>query len=119
MHADPLDHPVMTRVRNALGRSAPAASPPTPPAIDEHIVRLVFSNVGLPELFAKRAADMKMLVEMVKVDDLLSQLTAFLREQASAAVAHHSDAESSGADSPQALSIGTTSYDSPDGGTGG
>src|SRR4051794_40379932 len=85
MTTDPLDHPVMTRVRSALGRATPLASPPTPPEIDEHIVRLVFSNVGLPELFAKRAADMKMLVEMVKVDDLLSRLAAFLHEQASAA----------------------------------
>src|SRR5947199_219698 len=104
MTSEPLDHPVMNRVRSALGRTTPLASPPTPPEIDEHIVRLVFSNVGLPELFAKRAADMKMLVEMVKVDDLLSQLTAFLREQAAASVAHHSDAESSGADSPKELS---------------
>lgn len=81
MISDPLAHPVMDRVRQALGRTAKPTSPPTPPDIDEHVARLVFSNVGLAELFAKRAADMKMLVEPVAVDDLLARLTLFLREQ--------------------------------------
>jgi L-lactate dehydrogenase complex protein LldG len=81
MELDPLSHPVMTRVRNALGRAHTLASVSTPPAIDEHVVRLVYSDVGLSELFMKRAADMKMLVETTPLDDLLDKLAVFLREQ--------------------------------------
>ncbi|MDB5294846.1 MAG: hypothetical protein JWO31_829 [Phycisphaerales bacterium] len=81
MHADPLAHPVMTRVRQALGRpGGPGASPPIPPEIDESIARLVYSEVGLPELFVRRASEMKMLVERVSADDLLDRLVAFLKE---------------------------------------
>ena len=65
----------------ALGRTEPCARSPVPPAIDEHVARLVFSDIGLPELFLKRATDMKMLVELTPVDDLLSKLAGFLREQ--------------------------------------
>jgi L-lactate dehydrogenase complex protein LldG len=81
--ADPLDHPVMTRVRNALGRPtrSATATPPTPPQISEPIARLVYSAVGLTELFIGRATDMKMLVEQVAVDDLVDRLSAFLRQQ--------------------------------------
>jgi L-lactate dehydrogenase complex protein LldG len=71
----------MTRVRNALGRSATLAAPPTPPEIDEHVARLVFSDVGLTELFMKRAGEMKMLVETSPLDDLADRMAAFLREQ--------------------------------------
>lgn len=90
MTADPLDHPVMTRVRNALGRPRPAsggagspspASPPTPPEIPDSIARLVPRDAGLAELFVQRATDMKMLVEVVGEADLYARLTAFLREQ--------------------------------------
>ena len=81
MPDNPLDHPVMTRVRQALGRTAPLKSPPTPPEIDESVARLVYSEVGLPELFVRRASENKMLVEPVTIDDLLARLTAFLKEQ--------------------------------------
>ena len=77
---------LMDRVRRALGRAAPLPEPPLPPEIEEPIARLVFSNIGLPELFQKRASDMKMLVELVRIDELLPKLAAFLREQQSSNV---------------------------------
>jgi L-lactate utilization protein LutC len=67
-------------VRRALGRLHPLKTPPTPPAIDEHIARLVYSEIGLPELFQKRATDMKMLVELTPISELLPNLLAFLQE---------------------------------------
>ena len=72
---------VMERVRKALGRAGPLAQPPVPPKIDEHIARLVFSDLGLAELFANRARDMKMLVEPVSIEDLLPRMAAFLKEK--------------------------------------
>jgi len=70
----------MDRVRGSLGRTEPRENPPVPPQIDEPVTRLVYSDVGLAELFIKRASDMKMLVEAVGVDELLSRLTDFLKE---------------------------------------
>ena len=72
---------VLEKVRRALGRAAPLATPPTPPAIEEHVARLVYSAIGLPELFAKRAGEMKMLVEPVRVDELPDRMAEFLRQQ--------------------------------------
>jgi L-lactate dehydrogenase complex protein LldG len=77
---------LMDRVRRALGRSASLPEPPVPPEIDEPIARLVYSNIGLPELFQKRATEMKMLVEPVRVEELLPKLAGFLREQKSSKV---------------------------------
>ena len=71
---------VLQRVREALGRKAPLSEPPIPPSIDEPIVRLVFSDIGLTDLFTKRATEMKMLVEPVRVDELTEKMTAFLFE---------------------------------------
>ena len=76
----------MDRVRRALGRDGPLAVPPVPPAIEEPIARLVYSDIGLPELFQKRATGMKMLVESVRIDELLPRLTDFLRQQKSTKV---------------------------------
>ena len=75
------DNPILFRVRKALGRTTSLAEPPVAPEIDEPISRLVYSAIGLPELFQKRAADMKMLVEAVRVDELLPKMAEFLREQ--------------------------------------
>jgi L-lactate utilization protein LutC len=72
-------HPVLEKVRRALGRTGPLKVPPKPPEIEEHVARLVYSAVGLPELFMKRAEEMKMLVEPVRVDDLLDAMARFLR----------------------------------------
>jgi L-lactate dehydrogenase complex protein LldG len=74
---------LMERVRRALGREASLPEPPEPPEIEEPIARLVYSNIGLPELFQKRATEMKMLVEPVSVDEMLPRLAGFLREQKS------------------------------------
>ena len=72
---------VIDKVRRALGRTAPLATPPVPPAIDEPVTRLVYSELGLPELFAKRAADLKMLVTPVYPEELVPSLTKFLIER--------------------------------------
>jgi L-lactate dehydrogenase complex protein LldG len=73
---------VLTRVRQALGHQPgePLATP-TPPTIDEPLTRLVHSEIGLPELFARSAADAKMLVEPVYVEELASRLIEFLHAQ--------------------------------------
>ena len=42
-------HEVLNKVRKALGRTEPLSQLPVPPPIDEHIARLVFSDIGLPE----------------------------------------------------------------------
>jgi L-lactate dehydrogenase complex protein LldG len=71
---------VLQKVCQSLGRSAPETTPPVPPAIEEHVARLVSSEIGLPELFAQRAAELKMLVEVVSIDDLVEKLGDFLVE---------------------------------------
>src|SRR2546423_1656002 len=67
------------KIRRALGRSEPLTSPPIPPEISEPIVRLVHTDIGMPELFAKRAAEQNMIVTPIRADDLLPQLIEFLR----------------------------------------
>lgn len=75
------DAGVIEKVRRALGRSEPLTAPPVPPAIDGLITRLVRADaVGLPELFMKRAGDLKMLVATATLEDLSDQVIAFLRE---------------------------------------
>lgn len=71
---------VIAKVRTALGRSNRLERAPIPPSIDEHVARLVYSEIGLPELFQKRARDMKMLADLVAVDELLPRIGGFLRE---------------------------------------
>jgi L-lactate dehydrogenase complex protein LldG len=72
---------VIAKVRVALGRTGPLASPPLPPALDEPIIRLVHSDVGLAELFVKTAIENNIQAETVSADDLGEKLVAFLREQ--------------------------------------
>jgi len=72
---------VVDRVRKALGRTAPLGSAPVPPAIDEPITRLVHMDVGLPELFAKRAAEMKMETEFCIIDELIAKLIEYLKSK--------------------------------------
>ncbi len=76
-HDEPSD--VIQAVRRALGRTAPLDAPPVPPTIDEPITRLVHSDIGLPDLFAKIAKQNKMGVEMTRVEELAPTLVAFLR----------------------------------------
>ena len=72
---------VMDRVRKALGRTGPLAKPPIPPPISEPIARLVHTDIGLPELFASRARDMKMAVDFSSADELAEKLLDFLRSK--------------------------------------
>jgi L-lactate dehydrogenase complex protein LldG len=71
---------VIEKVRRALGRSAPLTAPPTPPVIDEPIVRLVHTDLGLPELFARVAKENKIGIEMVYVEELAEKLVKFLND---------------------------------------
>jgi L-lactate dehydrogenase complex protein LldG len=71
---------VLDRVSRALGREAPLTRVPSPPPIDEPLARLVRRDVSLPELFSKRAKEMKMTIEFVTADELDGKLAAFLRE---------------------------------------
>jgi len=75
------DDDVIQKVRRALGRSAPLTTLPVPPAIDETIVRLVHTELGLPELFTRVATENKIGVEMVYVDELKPKLIDFLKSQ--------------------------------------
>ena len=72
---------VIDRVRRALGRSGAPHTPPAPPAIDEPVVRLVHSDIGLPQLFATRAAEMKMGVTFVEPDEAAASVAWFLQER--------------------------------------
>jgi L-lactate dehydrogenase complex protein LldG len=78
---EPQPDDLLERVRRALGRSGPVAASPVPPEIDEPVARLVYSDIGLPELFQKSATGMKMLVESTPIDELLEKMAAFLRGQ--------------------------------------
>lgn len=73
-------HPMLDKVRRSLGRSAPLASPPVPPKIDEPVARLVHSDIGLADLFVKQAGAMKVIATPISVDDLLAEMATFLRE---------------------------------------
>jgi L-lactate dehydrogenase complex protein LldG len=74
------DPTVMQKVRRALGRTGPLEHAPVPPVIEEPIVRLVHTEIGLSELFIKRAGEMKMKVAGISPEQLIDQLIAFLRE---------------------------------------
>jgi L-lactate dehydrogenase complex protein LldG len=52
---------------------------PVPPELPEHIVRLVQSEIGLAELFAKRAEQNKMHVVGVGVEELVGKVVECLR----------------------------------------
>lgn len=67
-------HHVLERVRRALGRTEGLSSAPVPPALDEPITRLVYSDIGLGELFARRAKESKTEVELVSVEELPRRL---------------------------------------------
>jgi L-lactate dehydrogenase complex protein LldG len=70
---------VIGNVRRALGNRNTPARAPIPPEIDERIVRLVQSEVGLPELLVAQARKSAMGAELVYVDDLVEKLVAFFR----------------------------------------
>ncbi|HEY7119344.1 MAG TPA: LUD domain-containing protein [Tepidisphaeraceae bacterium] len=69
-------------MRKALGRTQPIAAPTAPPPeILEPVARLVHSDIGLPELFAKRAADNKMHVDAIASDDVADHVAGLLKEK--------------------------------------
>src|SRR6476660_9590922 len=72
---------VMTKVRHALGRPDGVKEAPVAPELPEHIVRLVQSEIGLGELFARRAEENKMHVEGVRVVELVGKVAEYLRGQ--------------------------------------
>jgi L-lactate dehydrogenase complex protein LldG len=74
-------HAVLDRVRKALGRNGPHATPPVPPEIREPVARLVHSDIGLPELFARRAAENKMHVDACSADDVAARVAEFLKSK--------------------------------------
>ncbi|HEX2974120.1 MAG TPA: LUD domain-containing protein [Tepidisphaeraceae bacterium] len=73
---------VLQQVRQALRRSEPLPTPPVPPTIDEPITRLVHMAIGLADLFARRAPENQMQVQLLYVEDLIEQIAEFLRQQA-------------------------------------
>ncbi len=79
--SETLSGSVMDRVRKALGRTQPLTSPPAPPKILEPVARLVHSDIGLPELFASRAAANKMHPETVNAADVAQRVVAFFRSK--------------------------------------
>src|SRR5580765_4338146 len=76
-------HPVIEKVRQALGRRAPLTVAPEPPIIDESITRLIHQTTGLAELFQQRAIAMKMLVEIVRGHEVARKIADFLHERGS------------------------------------
>lgn len=70
---------VLERVRRALGRREGLKEAPIPPQLPEHIVRLVQSEIGLAELFARRAEENKMHVVGVRVEELVAKVGEYLR----------------------------------------
>src|SRR5690606_33197986 len=75
------DLSVLDRVRRALGRTHPLTTPPEPPALDEPTVRLVHTDLGLGDLFARRAAEMNIGVTQCYVEELADRIVAFLQSQ--------------------------------------
>jgi hypothetical protein len=63
-------HPVIEKVRRALGRTGTPQTPPAPPEIVDTVARLVHSNIGLAELFETRAIKQHMVAEPVSPDEL-------------------------------------------------
>ncbi len=69
----------MGKVRQALGRDRSPSPPPTPPTIDEPITRLVHSDIGLAELFARTAGENKIQADIVRAQDVGPMLCEFFR----------------------------------------
>jgi len=68
---------VMARVRRALGNTS---APPAPPALPDEIVRMVRDDAKLAELFAQRAAEMKMHVAFATPQAAHGAIVATLRK---------------------------------------
>ena len=75
----PVKTMVLERVRQSLNR--PAATPlPPPPLVYEPTARLVYTDLGLPELFAHAAERGGMTARLVHVEALATELAEGLRQ---------------------------------------
>ncbi len=72
---------VLQKVRQSLGRSTTPPAAPAPPALDEPIVRLVLSDIGLPALFERKAKENKIGVTSLRVESLHEELVAYLKSK--------------------------------------
>lgn len=79
--ADHASVSILDKVRRALGRTRPLSAAPTPPEIDEPITRLVHTDIGLPQLFARKAQSNAMLVDLVYPEELAGRVVEFLRSR--------------------------------------
>jgi L-lactate dehydrogenase complex protein LldG len=70
---------VLEKVATALGRSEAPITPPIPPELNESIIRLVHTNIGLSPLFCDRAAKNKMGVTTCRAEELTEKLMEFLK----------------------------------------
>ncbi len=67
------------RVRRALNRVGATVPPPPPPLVYEPTARRVYTDLGLPELFAHAAAAGGMAAELVHVEGLANGVADHLR----------------------------------------
>ena len=67
------------RIRSSMNRDG--APLPAPPLVYEPTARLVYSDLGLPELFAHAAARGGLAAHLVHVEDLAAELVDHLRQQ--------------------------------------
>ena len=65
--------------RFVFGFSRPHAPAAPPPLIPEPVARLVYTDIGLPELFARTAARAGLSAELIRVDDLADRIIALFR----------------------------------------
>ena len=74
-------HNVLDKVSRSLGRSSVPSSVPPPPTLNEPIVRLVLTDIGLPALFEKKAKENKISVHSLRVESLHEELIKYLHEK--------------------------------------
>jgi L-lactate utilization protein LutC len=73
------DNPnAILRIAQRLGRK-PGDGTPQPPVIPEPVVRLVFSDLGLAELFSSTANNSGLMTEMVSPEDLVAAIQSHLQ----------------------------------------
>jgi len=72
---------VLGLIRASLKRTRTPTEVPAPPVIEEPIARLVYTDIGLAELFARSAVELKMYVELCSIDDLFEKVVDFLKEK--------------------------------------
>ena len=73
---------VLDRVRQVLGHAGGASvAPPPPPELTDSVVRLIGSDAKLPELFAQRAGELKMLVTTTTSQEAADRLVEFVKKQ--------------------------------------